>query len=165
MPLHVINEVNDDPQLPILIRQVTLTDAEVKDLPSTYLEIIAAPGANKMILFHSAVGVLDATAGAYSDVELNGGVMFAHGIGGGSLISTVGLIAMQATKQILSFQPLHQDLTVGPYTGYAYDLGSGSASFMINQPLCLIAYNNLDFGGGNAANTLKLSVYYSIIDI
>src|SRR5688572_24667332 len=59
----------------ILETGITLNDEQIKALPSTQIQIIPAPGANKMILIFSAFVTSDARQGAYSNLENASGVL------------------------------------------------------------------------------------------
>jgi hypothetical protein len=150
---------------------VTLTDAQIKANTVTPVVIIPAtetlnysgfPATVPKII--SACVILDARAGAYTDISVNGGVLFlalgsdAGGptisgsatIAGAASIAPVGITA-QAEKQMLNF-------IVGDNVTLADDgtLDNGISIYMLNDtPL----------SGGNPANTMKVIVYYIVVDV
>lgn len=165
MPTHVINSVTEDVQVPIFKRTITLTDAEIKALPSSAYELLPAPGAGKTILFHGALSKLNTSAAAY-----NPGVS-------GTLRIKIGTAPVSNVSLLIGWFD-QQDILCTIHTPYAV-AGSGSTAGQLeeywgfnesaidNQPAILVALNGGagDFTGGNAANTLQVTIFYSIVDL
>jgi hypothetical protein len=170
MPTHVItvngnatNQTTGDAQIPILQANATLTNDQIINLPSSLVEILPAPGANKMILFHSAVFHHNFSAGAYTDA------------GGYRIIIVYGDYAAEASILTLFNINPRDEISIVRQPGFNTSIPSWSGfeetsvpfakSSIINQPLKLYSDKPAPYTGGNAANTLVIDIYYSIIDL
>lgn len=147
----------------VLYTDVTLTNAQIKAIPSTPFQIVPAAGAGKIVCFEDSRLLLDATAGAYT------------GIGTTSQLS----FHVSTWRQSNSFDEVDQGafidaskihlLRIPPPTS---NLGGGGVWYgdlpdVVNQPLVL-KWNNdgtVDLSGGNAANSLKITLFYTVIDV
>ena len=138
----------------------TLTDAQVKALPTAAVTVVAAPGAGKTLVPIHCVLVmagttdytnLDATSRLWVDVGGNGDYMTNFDSGAGtqvsSLLTGVPELAICAAQQ--------QSPVLSPYV-------PNSPAALENLPLVIQASNGAagNFTGGNAANSLKVSVLY-----
>jgi hypothetical protein len=142
---------------------VTITDAQFRLMPGVagtpnVIDIVAAPGDGKFLRFVAAAAILDTTAGPYGDARTNAEIEFR--------------IAGEPVSQILTqadiinwFESEEEDLFYFQPAGF-------SRRFVGNledQPIQLRAVNDEDpeiphsheFTGGNAANTLKVKVWYT----
>ena len=163
----------------VLSRTVTLTDAEIKSLPGGGHIIVAAPGENKVIAYITGFLVCDTVANTYSydyDDSPAANVRF-----------TVGSAAVSALIED-QHNLLSSLLQAGdiysvwmPPGGWAYGPAADisalvvdspqSLASVVNEPLRLRARNGsgvastTHFTGGDAANTLKVTVLYSVIDL
>ncbi len=140
----------------------SFTNAQIKALPSTYLEVVAVPGATQFLCFHYAAFYIDATAGAYTNVD--GGPLSGFAITYGDWVSEASLFTDTWGGSSVGYMLAPYANAVNnssgsnlyPTTNYA---AAGTTNFK------LISWNDPgDFTGGNAANTLKGSVAYSIFD-
>lgn len=150
---------------------VELTDAQIKALPTTPLTIVAAPGVGKRIAFLFGYLSVDASAGAYTDIAADASVMFgAPGTGVSVfMLNSVSLSLTSVTdffaagSQRADFGPL---LSVDAAEGYGGLAIPRAVSEVENLSLILTLSNGeIDLTGGNAANTLKVTVIYTIIDV
>lgn len=150
----------------LLLETKTLNDAQIKVLPSTPFEIIPAPGANKIIVPVSALFILDTLAAAYtSDADSAWNLRWGTDSETASQIIPINAILNQ------------QNIGFGHW-GIPYaDNGSGSFANVVTN----VAFSNsiinksivitdgwmgvTNYTGGNAANTLKIYVYYIIMDV
>jgi hypothetical protein len=165
MPLHLINEVNDDPQVAIYKRKVTLTDAQIKALPTTSIDLVDAPGAGKMILPHAVRYVLNNEAGAYTNLDGTTCLLVTK-VGGLILNSVYDENAegnFGAAYKWFMICMLSQNVIGG--ATYAYSVGATPTE---NEPLKLVLANGSpsigDLTGGHADNSMKITVFYSIVD-
>ncbi len=151
-----------------LVASVELTDAQIKALPtfsSGYIELVPAPGANKVLLLAYAVLKWNITGGAYTNISADNTIVIAFGdfAGYASNLSTIPVDDVDRIT-ILS-QPSFVDGR-GSWAGFLDAYVNGvEATNVINQPLKLASDNTGDFTGGNAANTLKVTVYYVVVDL
>jgi hypothetical protein len=145
---------------------VTITDAQFKGMPGgptgigIPYEIVPAPGAGKFLRFVAGAAILDTTAGPYGDAGANAVIQFQ--------------IAGEAVSQPLAqadiinwFEAEEEDLLYfPPFAGFI----RARVSNIEDLPIQLSASNDVhgvfpdatyDFTGGNAANTLKVKVWYT----
>ncbi len=151
---------------------VTLTDAQIKALPTTPVIVVPAPGLEKLIYAQAYVG-----GGDFS--------LLLHQVAGGSYTN------IDAQAEWTFFIPGHT--ADASYKGY--NTGEGISDFLTyeddvfwpfahpgevdlggdfnlvsqfeNQPV-MFNLQNLSSGnliGGNPANTLRITVWYSVIDL
>lgn len=147
---------------------VTLTDAQIKALPTTPVELVAAPGAGKILLILSAFMLLDTSAGAYTNVNAaaTGGVDIGGAYGNFmQVLDPAGLVPALEGTDVLAFK-LDTAVYISGDQVYnnvaAYTVGD-----YVNTPIIIDLENSSDgnFTGGNAANTLKVTALYTIIDV
>lgn len=158
---------------PFQSAKVTLTNDQVLALVSTPVEVVAAPGAGKIVYPISAFMVIKNAAAEYTNLDAqavlglrvvsvncdmctpydeaaNGALGTAATPGGGSFVP---FIVPAVTASELS----------SPITGE----WQAQASQIENEPLSLFGYNasSGDFTGGDDANTLDVYVTYQIADV
>lgn len=131
-----------------ITKDVTLTNAEMLALRATPKEIIPAPGAGKMIELISATLVFDYTA-AYTETADNLG--FLLGAAGTSV----------ATVETTGFLTATADTATKATLAAASNIALTAAD---NKSIVLQNTGDGELGGGNAANLLKVSVLYRIVD-
>lgn len=147
---------------------VTLSDDQIRHLPSTAVDVVAAPGADRVIVPVSAFLVLDTTAGPYSS-DPGASWLFQYEGGGyaTSIAPIAGVINTQRVSQYL--------FPTAPYQSEAVFFGSNSVigNGLIGYPSSSINlklqikddWNGVaDYAGGHPANTLKISVVYMIFN-
>ena len=147
--------------------KTTLTDAQIKALPTTYVELVPAPGAGKLLVFHRALIVSKTIGGAYTNVDAQNALVVVYGdweVEAGTLVPM-----SQVAANKLGFMTIGttDDLRAS-WTTYQQDkLADFYMDDLANMPFKLVAGNGSagDFTGGNAANTLEVTVFYSIVDL
>lgn len=142
---------------------VTLTDAQIKALPTTPVEIVAAPGAEKIMIGVGATLITN-----FTEVYTN--------LGATSLIQnlTASMTPIRAFTNVLETTS-RTVISIGSKSNSNETIGSYAStraySFAVNGPWQIYAENSGeafeplgDFTGGNAANTLTVSVLYAILN-
>lgn len=144
----------------ILAQSVTLTDAQIRALPSTPFQILDAPDEDQYIQVQEIILSLDNQAGAYegtTGLELYG------------LIGSSGATNHYVEDDQLAFEDdsgsAHQ-IRIPPITatnGTASWFGDANA--IAGRPLMLFSTGTggIDLTGGNIANSMKVTVLYTII--
>lgn len=153
----------------VLSTTVTLTNAQIKALGAgTAVTIVPPPGVGKAFNFVSGFVVLNTTAGVYTNVNV--AAYFQFTLEG--FWASVGMVG----------NPMNLMLTGGGVYGAFFapassgTVAAGSntvsevnsvADYIDNYALQLSGGNGGAgaFTGGNAANTLKITVLYMIIDV
>lgn len=161
---------SDGVQVGYLLRKtISLTNAQIKAASTSYITVVDAPGAGYFLRFHSAYVYIDASAGAYTNVnstDAMSGMTIAYGdwdFDASTLFYHVGLNG-SATKFIGFIEPYtlipSAAVLVSEYPPYTSLYGFSSIQ---NLPLKLVDWNNGagNWTGGNNSNTGKVVVYYT----
>lgn len=154
----------------ILSSKTTLTDAQIKALPTTPVALVPAPDEGKMILFHRASLLFKRTAD-YTNIgnrsflyinasdQLGGGV--SQKLSDYNRFEITNFLAYGADA--IALLPA----AAGTPDGFlSYD-----TFYFIGTGLYLMFQNEGDEGavgdltGGDPANTLEVTVFYSIVDL
>lgn len=152
---------------------ISLTDAQIKALPTTPVEAVPAPGAGKMLIPLSVVVHVDGVGGAYDNIDLadgyialawNGAVDAVYlALTDGTLGQVFNLLGA-ATNCLVIVPPNSEYSSVYLSTGGPHN--TRLISEVVNQGLDIYAFNSLgNFTGGDAANSMKVTVLYTIIDV
>jgi hypothetical protein len=147
--------------------QVVLTDAQIKALPTTPVELVPAQGAGtvillKDVLLHKNFGVGYTNADADSaylsavlgDDDLEGLELQANVPSGVSWLAGT----MQSGEAFYWFRYQHPDAFNKAAEVFGSNCVDAAAFLYVDNA------GNGDFDGGDPANTLKVTVYYIVVD-
>lgn len=158
----------------VLLATTTLTDAEIKALPTTGKTLVAAPGAGKMLWWRASRVLIDARAGAYTNVNAAADLrVLSEAYSGRSIGTTVansgylaGQLAQTSNRSTTDLEPA---LVVDPPAGdiFASLLEWVDVPNLDNKPLLLDATNggDGDFTGGHASNGATVYTLYAVLDL
>lgn len=156
----------------ILSVTVTLDNDEIKNLPTTPIEIIEAPGAGKIILPISGFVVAYYDNGnEYTDIDDAALHLFSNSVGRSLYMNASTLLGTSNSPFAQFAFPLFYqgggglssqiitdvDFDLGDVENYGLSIKDGRSGFA--DPVVTV------YGGGNAANTMKVTVYYVIADL
>lgn len=144
----------------------TLTDAEIQALPTTAPLIVPAPGSGQMHRFISGVIVLDTTAGAYTNVDLQTILYLfyeAQGFSASNNVFASSDALTVAQQTVINLTPIVR----GQPENDPQIEDHAPLSAVDGQPLLFGIYNANpgDFTGGHPANTMRIAVTYLTIDL
>jgi hypothetical protein len=159
-----------DVVVPIYQRKTILTDAQIKALPNTPVEVLPAqPG--KIVIFHKAVLYRNEFEGNYGNIEegsLNlkqAGAPIAIGpyndtdtVDSLTWLLAPGLGVPPAFQVIQQEAPATLNGFSVPRNGY---VSEGSAAIVLDGG----SFDGGNYTGGHANNTLGVTVFYSIVDL
>lgn len=151
-----------------------LDDTDIKALPTTPFSLIAAPGADKIIVPINIFNYVDCNAGAYTNIDSGGWA--AVRINGWDICSYIGdtdtsgvdanlaAILGAVNDHGFAFIPQQQPSL---FSGWWLNVARFKGADLVNQPLTLEIDNNGsgNLTGGNAANVWKLSGFYYVMDL
>lgn len=142
---------------------VVLTDAQIKALPTTKVEIVPAPGVGKNIVPVMSYSILDAIAGVYTNID--GSAHYTQSFTDAGVLHSTAFVVHSAN--FLGDNDANRPkITLLPYApsdpdaSYEYGYSENKA---ISASVFNAAAGNLT--GGNAANTLTVTVIYGVMDI
>lgn len=170
----------------VLSATVPLTNAQIKALPGTDIQLVAAPGASKMIVPLYAFLTAD-FAVAYSGIDASSeypALWVAHArlpIFLAEFINDPDSFATPLTSLtdlltgtnefgaiLWRMLPLAQSYITGGAPSNAFVIAGGAGpgpGDLDNAPLKIGADNSINFTGGDAANSMKVTVLYTVLDI
>lgn len=175
----VINEIADYLQanppgedggggLGYLVATAQLDNEQIKALPSTAVKIIDAPGTGKMVVPLFGHAILDASAGSYDDII---GASWAIQTQTGSIYFSSIAVSQQmlsdSSRKFINFLFPFSEVGDGDFAGEVTTSSSGIVDSAENQGLYIKDdWNGIsNYTGGNAANTLTVTIYYILVDV
>jgi hypothetical protein len=161
----------------MLMHSVTLTDANIKALPTTPFPVLPAPGPNLMNVIHQVLIDRKTIVAAYTGIDPIGNSPFliiGEPSGNGltcyvidsnattpNLNQLTSLLSNSTTKWVFTpNQGAEIALNLGLIGRQAYVDTSVNAAATINT-----GNQVANFTGGNAANTWKVTTFYSIVSV
>jgi hypothetical protein len=150
-----------------------LIDAQIKTLPNYptgYIELVTAPGSDKLLSFHRAYLLVDLRGGNYTnitdDLDLtNSGLTISYGndASQASMVARAQMLGAGGLVGVHLLPYVNTDATRDPKV-QAYHQAGDPLPFA-NLPLKLVGYNaDGPFADGHADNTLSWKIWYSLDD-
>jgi hypothetical protein len=148
--------------------QGTLTDAQIKALPTTPITLVAAPGAGMMLYPVMAFIDVKTTSGAYTNIS-DGAALTIEigGYGNGQTIADDASLGLSALTDLIGvasrrFQPLgpaYEDI-LAAYGTLTYSAPTASVE---NGAAALRMYNTGgNLTGGHASNSMRVTLLYLV---
>lgn len=142
----------------VLELKTTLTHAQILDMDATPIQVVPAPGANKILYYHGGAIVTKFTGTAYGNINGSGS--------GPYIVEEQQLNALNANPDALWVLEVNDGPTYVDLPPAAVQRGNYASTF-INKAFLVRAENagGGPFTGGDSSNTMEVTVYYSIIDL
>jgi hypothetical protein len=175
MPTHVISvdgiaadsNTGDAPvQIIMLQSKVIIPHEDITFLPSTPYELLPAPGAGKIYIFHAACLMWKFSAGAYTNIGANNRLLITYG-NYDAEASILTPFSATSSDRITVLPSITLDTAVpAAWPNFHEAAMPFQLASIINAPLKLYSGSNSGaYTGGNAANTLEVTVFYSIVNL
>lgn len=153
------------PNISLLPKVVTLTNAQFKASPTAPISILPAAGAGTMLLLIGGVMDINAAAGAYTNVDPTADAVLK--INGAANVSNPFLLTGvidAAARNLAGVSPVATPNDVDP-TGLLASIFSSTDA--INKAVSLVVTNGAlgAFTGGHANNTVKITLYYLAVTL
>lgn len=152
---------------------ITLTDAQIKALPSTPISILAAPGVgfrNRILGLSLIADIITPYTNidpVYADAQFSGGTFLNGPIDDPATVPPLAQFTAlfgTAGKRIYDLISPYAE-THGTGIAYVQSLCEDD-SYINNTPTTIFMTNGAgDLTGGNAGNTLKITIYYCIEEL
>lgn len=138
-----------------------LTHSEILALPSSFIQVVPAPGANKLVVpIGTAVTFKFTDSGAITGADVDNEVFLAYGDWDASATNSCRMFTDSGDDRTAVLVPL-----LSP-SGASVLSPLSSTGVMANAPIKIAAYNNSgDFAGGHANHTMEIVVTYMIVDL
>lgn len=154
----------------VTVRSVTipLTDAQIKALPTTPVEIVPAPGAGYVnVPLGGFIQFIYAGANKYTNVDSDQPIVVAHD-GSTDLVYITPQLLDSVTDGLkyAMFAPM-ASIDSALATSYGSPISQGNVNQVIdNKPIVLTSYSTGGvFTGGNAANEGSVTVVFTVVPV
>jgi len=150
--------------VPMYARITTLTNAQIQALPTTAITIVPAV-AGKLIVPVMVILQLDATSAAYGNISAGAGNHLYCNCAARQTIAQRNDAFLNAALKRTCYLPSRVALDAVPPTNAEQFHGASNDPDLEGTDLTLNCVNAAgNFTLGNAANTLKVTTYYQLID-
>lgn len=136
-----------DTPMKVYKRDIQLTNAQIKTLRATPVELIPTPGNSKVVVAFEAIILKETSKGAYTTGGGNNQLGFDYSSGGTFFTITGGAHDLtSAGRKLIGSKLLGDETVLRP-----------------NESIRLVYVGNAELTGGHADNTLSIRIYYSIV--
>lgn len=161
----------------IVIKQVlvTLSNDQIKSLPTSKFELLPDPGENKILYFLDSIFYQPSSAYGYT-IRQNDGIIISYDndflkhldqvinqTGDANDLNLLLGTPVEDGYILHNAQKIQSNITLG---SQPVALG-GSALECVNKPIVIAGFSDISdpWEGGDPANTLNVIIYYTLIDI